>query len=543
MNRKSPALLGFALFLAAVAANAEPIRYNFTSGAAINIDPLLTDLTSVSGDFIYEDDTPLIVTDASSGNSIYLAWSQLSGTANGNSFSSLRGAAIVGNDSFSSGNIANSDFYTLVSTTTGQLKGFTFNGLDLTGVRMFWIEGQNGIPDFLNNQDLPSVLPPTIAGTLALDFTAPDTGTVHRAFYFVEVEAAGAAITQSVGWTGTLTYIDIDAGGSIYSGSPLGTEFTIDIDLTTTLGSISDGATLTRFSADSSSGSTIQFTDNLVVAAEDADWINAVAGTSFSSGDVVDVVELTGDAQTESGGRIDIGVIDVLDATAFSGVGPTTYPPDSRGLLTRFFYIEEWNGMEASIYSAGGTISDVDPPGSFDDVPADYWAFSFIEKLLASGITSGCGGGNYCPENIVTRAQMAVFLERGIRGSDYSPPAAAGNVFLDVDASNFAASFIEQLFADGITAGCGNNNYCPDAEVTRAQMAVFLLRSKFGSAYMPPPSNGVFNDVPIGSFADAWIEQLAAEGITAGCGNGNYCPEDPVTRAQMAVFLVRTFGL
>ena len=199
--------------------------------------------------------------------------------------------------------------------------------------------------------------------------------------------------------------------------------------------------------------------------------------------------------------------------------------------------------MEASIYSAGGTISDVDPPGSFDDVPADYWAFSFIEKLMASGITSGCGGGNYCPENIVTRAQMAVFLERGIRGSDYSPPAAAGNVFLDVDASNFAASFIEQLFADGITAGCGNNNYCPDAEVTRAQMAVFLLRSKFGSAYMPPPPNGVFNDVPIGSFADAWIEQLAAEGITAGCGNGNYCPEDPVTRAQMAVFLVRTFGL
>jgi hypothetical protein len=44
-------------------------------------------------------------------------------------------------------------------------------------------------------------------------------------------------------------------------------------------------------------------------------------------------------------------------------------------------------------------------------------------------------------------------------------------------------------------------------------------------------------------WAAAWIEQLAAEGITAGCGNGNYCPEAPVTRDQMAVFLVRTFGL
>jgi hypothetical protein len=543
MNRKSRALLGLALLLAVVAANAEPIRYNFTSGAAINIDPLLAGLTSVSGDFIYENDTPLVVTDASTGNSVYLAWSQLSGTVNGNSFSSLRGAAIVGNDSFTSVNLANSDFCTLVSTTNGQLNGFTFNGLDLTGVRMFWIEGQNGIPDFLNNQDLPSILPPTIAGTLALDFTAQGTGTVHRAFYFVELEPAGTAITKPVGWTGSLTYVDIDAGGGIYAGSSLGSEFTIEIDLTTTLGRISDGATLTRFSADSSSGNTIQFTDNMVVTVEDADWINAVAGTNFSSGDVVDIVELSGDAETESGGRIDIGVIDVLDAAAFSGVGPTTYPPDSRDLLTRFFFIEELDGMDVGIYSAGGTISDVNPPGTFDDVPVDYWAFSFIEKLLVSGITSGCGGGNYCPENIVTRAQMAVFLERGIRGSDYSPPAATGNVFLDVAASDFAASFIEQLFADGITGGCGNNNYCPDAGVTRAQMAVFLLRSKFGSAYVPPPANGIFDDVPIGSFADAWVEQLAAEGITSGCGGGNYCPDDPVTRAQMAVFLVRAFGL
>jgi hypothetical protein len=74
-------------------------------------------------------------------------------------------------------------------------------------------------------------------------------------------------------------------------------------------------------------------------------------------------------------------------------------------------------------------------------------------------------------------------------------------------------------------------------------MAVFLLRAKFGAAYVPPPPTGVFNDVPVGAFADRWIEQLAAEGITSGCGGGNYCPGDPVTRAQMAVFLVRTFEL
>ena len=58
-----------------------------------------------------------------------------------------------------------------------------------------------------------------------------------------------------------------------------------------------------------------------------------------------------------------------------------------------------------------------------------------------------------------------------------------------------------------------------------------------------PAATGVFNDVDLSYWAVHWIEQLAAEGITSGCGNGNYCPEDPVTRAQMAVFLVRTFGL
>ena len=188
-------------------------------------------------------------------------------------------------------------------------------------------------------------------------------------------------------------------------------------------------------------------------------------------------------------------------------------------------------------------IDDPYPTGQFNDARPGYWAFTFIEKLGGSGITAGCGNGNYCPSDSVTRAQMAVFLERGMRGNGYSPPAATGNVFLDVGAGDFAASFIEQLASDGITAGCGNNNYCPNVDVTRAQMAVFLLRAKYGADYSPPPATGVFNDVPLNYWAVHWIEQLAAEGITAGCGGGDYCPEAQVTRDQMAVFLVRTFGL
>jgi hypothetical protein len=182
--------------------------------------------------------------------------------------------------------------------------------------------------------------------------------------------------------------------------------------------------------------------------------------------------------------------------------------------------------------------------GPFDDVPPHYWAVTFIEKFATAGITGGCGDDLYCPSLPVTRAQMAVFLERGIHGSDFVPPPATGIVFLDIAVDDFAASFVEQLFADGITGGCGSGNYCPSNAVTRAQMAVFLLKAKHGAGYQPPvPSGAIFGDVDLSYWAVSWIEQLAAEGITGGCGESDFCPERSVTRAEMAVFMVRTFGL
>jgi hypothetical protein len=188
-----------------------------------------------------------------------------------------------------------------------------------------------------------------------------------------------------------------------------------------------------------------------------------------------------------------------------------------------------------------------DPP-VFADVPLGYWALDFVERLYAAGITGGCATSplRYCPEETVTRAQMAVFLLRGRYGASYAPPAVgAGTGFGDVPPSYWAAAFIKQLSAEGITAGCGGGNFCPEQAVTRAQMAVFLLRAKYGTGYAPPAvgnSTG-FGDVPPSYWAAAFIKQLVAEGITVGCGGGNYCPETPVTRAQMAVFLVRTFSL
>ncbi|MBI4769644.1 MAG: S-layer homology domain-containing protein, partial [Chloroflexi bacterium] len=188
------------------------------------------------------------------------------------------------------------------------------------------------------------------------------------------------------------------------------------------------------------------------------------------------------------------------------------------------------------------------PTPIFTDVPQNHWAYSYIQALYASGITGGCAPGTgdppglpyYCPEDPVNRAQMAVFLLRGIHGADYQPPAASGQMFTDVPITHWAAAWIEELAREAITSGCAPGMFCPDSPVTRAQAAVLLLRAKHGVGYLPPPASGaMFTDVPITHWAAAWIEQLAREGITSGCGGSNYCPENAVNRAQMAVLLVR----
>ena len=190
----------------------------------------------------------------------------------------------------------------------------------------------------------------------------------------------------------------------------------------------------------------------------------------------------------------------------------------------------------------------IETPYIFADVPPNYWDWQDIEHLYNSGITAGCSTNplNYCPESDVTRAQMAVFLLRGIYDPSYIPPAVEGTRFLDVLDSYWAADWVEQLAAEGITVGCGYGNYCPDSGVKHSEMAVFLLRSKHGSSYLPPEVNGTrFADVPDSYWAADWIEQLAAEGISFGAHGrtSGYCPEYPVTRAEMAGLFVRTFNL
>jgi hypothetical protein len=151
-----------------------------------------------------------------------------------------------------------------------------------------------------------------------------------------------------------------------------------------------------------------------------------------------------------------------------------------------------------------------------------------VSWLYQVGITNGCSADRFCPDAPVTREQMASFLSRAL-----GLPAAGADYFTDDEAS-FHEPDINRLAEAGITNGCGAGIYCPTSLVTREQMASFLARA----FALPPSATDYFTDDEA-SFHEADINRLAEAGLTNGCGAGRYCPTQFVTRGQMAAFLYR----
>jgi Divergent InlB B-repeat domain/S-layer homology domain len=182
----------------------------------------------------------------------------------------------------------------------------------------------------------------------------------------------------------------------------------------------------------------------------------------------------------------------------------------------------------------------------FADVPPKYWSRRWIEAIYRAGVTNGCATNprRYCPEEVVTRGSMAQMLLAAKDGPGFVPPPCTTNPFSDVPASSPICPWVQELVRRGVTSGCGGGQYCPGNPVTRSQMSVFLLSTWHGPGYAPPPCTAsAFNDVPVSSPFCPWIQEMATRGITAGCGGGNFCTEGPNTRAQLAVFLATTFGI
>ena len=180
----------------------------------------------------------------------------------------------------------------------------------------------------------------------------------------------------------------------------------------------------------------------------------------------------------------------------------------------------------------------------FLDVGSNNLFYSFVTTLVRNQITVGVGGGNYGVTQPTLRQQMAVFLMKAKHGVCYTPPPCSNPTFSDVPCSDGFSRWIYQLVAEGITAGCGGGKFCPTNPVNRQQMAAFLLKTKEGNGYNPPLcTSPTFTDVPCSNPFAPWIYELVARNITSGCGVGTYCPATNATRGQMATFLVKTFGL
>jgi hypothetical protein len=179
-----------------------------------------------------------------------------------------------------------------------------------------------------------------------------------------------------------------------------------------------------------------------------------------------------------------------------------------------------------SLALPGGAAAAPVPP--FTDIDGHPFEAD-IEWLRLQELTTGCGGGRYCPNASVTRAEMASFLVRAL-----DLPATGADPFTD-DEGLAAEDDINRLFAAGVTTGCTATRFCPSALVTRAQMASFLARG-FEIAY---PVRDYFSDDDR-SVHQTDVNRLAESAITGGCGGIRFCPNATTTRGQMAAFLHRS---
>ena len=183
-----------------------------------------------------------------------------------------------------------------------------------------------------------------------------------------------------------------------------------------------------------------------------------------------------------------------------------------------------------------------DSDSGFSDVSEGNFHKADIDALNAQGLLEGteCAEGMFCPGDPMKRWTMAVWLVRAL--DDAEPAAVEESSFADVDSDNKWLPHVERLAELEVTKGCDTEPliFCPDDTVTRAQMATFLVRA----FNLEDASSAGFTDTA-GNFHEPDIDALAAAEVTKGCTTEplQYCPGDPVSRAQMATFLVRALAL
>ncbi|HET8646140.1 MAG TPA: S-layer homology domain-containing protein, partial [Vicinamibacteria bacterium] len=345
-------------------------------------------------------------------------------------------------------------------------------------------------------------------------------------------------ITPPANGTATST-LTVTVGAGVPTGSynfqAQGVSGALTHTFNMTLAVNSQSAAPSAIAVDAAGNGVFQPQETVTVAPS---WRNTGTLALTLTGDLSDFTGPGGPTYTIADGTASYGTIPVGGTQACSDCY-------SLGITSTSRPVQHWDTTVQELVSPSGTIKvwTLHVGDSFTDVTAASGFYRFVETIFHRGVTGGCGTDIYCPASSTTREQMAPFVLVAKEGAGYNPPACGTPVFSDVPASSPFCKFIEELARRGVVTGCGGGLYCPQSAVTREQMAVFALRTLDPALNPPACTTPLFNDVPASSPFCRWIEELARRGVVTGCGGGAYCPQAPVTREQMAVFLAATFGL
>jgi len=193
-------------------------------------------------------------------------------------------------------------------------------------------------------------------------------------------------------------------------------------------------------------------------------------------------------------------------------------------------------------------VSDTETELRYSDVSDSFWAKDAIDRLDNAGIAGQCNQSprEFCPQNALRHDVSAQWLVKAVKGADYQPTPGTGSRFTDVSINSWAVDWVEEIDRLRIDRGFGAS-FRPEASLTRAQFALFLVRARYGADYSPPVATGQeFDDVPSTHWAAPYIEQLRRDGIVVNGCNGSrtsFCPTKTLNRAVAAVLLSRAFDL
>lgn len=231
------------------------------------------------------------------------------------------------------------------------------------------------------------------------------------------------------------------------------------------------------------------------------------------------------------------------NGTVVYTVSANTNPTPRSGTLTVVLLGGAPVNLQIQILQTGTIVAQ-----PFNDVPIDYPPVEYINQIHTAGLTKGCSlfPPLYCPEQRISRGEMAALLIRATLGNEnFAYPNLP--YFDDVPQNHPFFKYIQKLRELAITSGCSASGafFCPGADVTRLQMAIFLIRAKFGrlaaNAGLGITPTPYFQDVAAGSAEFPFIQKMKDFGITSGCSVTQYCPGNSITRGQTAVFLARLF--